>query len=293
MSHLENFLEQLLYQRNLSPHTVDAYRIDIVEFFKFLDQEGLEYASFKYMDARNYLNMLYKKGLSKSTVSRKISSLRSFYNYLMDRGELSGNPFTNLPNPKKEKHLPGFMYENELEKLFDSLDKDAKMYERDLAILELLYATGMRASELLGLKISDIDFNHGLLKVRGKGNKERVLPFGEHAGEALKNYVDKHKAVIEANGRLWVNYRDGPLTDRGLRYAIDMMVKKSASDFHLHPHKIRHSFATHMLNNGADLRAVQELLGHESLSTTQQYTHVSKEQLRRTYLKHHPANQKR
>lgn len=293
MSHLENFLEQLLYQRNLSPHTVDAYRIDIVEFFKFLDQEGLEYASFKYMDARNYLNMLYKRGLSKSTVSRKISSLRSFYNYLMDKGAVFGNPFTNLPNPKKEKHLPGFMYENEIEKLFDSLDKDAKMYERDLAILELLYATGMRASELLGLKIDDIDFNHGLLKVRGKGNKERVLPFGEHADQALKDYIDKHGAVIEANGRLWINYRDGPLTDRGLRYAIDMMVKKSAGDFHLHPHKIRHSFATHMLNNGADLRAVQELLGHESLSTTQKYTHVSKEQLRKTYLKHHPANQKR
>ncbi|WP_031548588.1 tyrosine recombinase XerC [Salinicoccus luteus] len=293
MDHLGNFTEQLKYQRNLSSHTVSNYKRDIDEFLRFLDQEGLDIETFKYMDARNYLNMLYQKELKKSTVSRKISALRSFYNYLIDKGVRASNPFTSLPNPKKEKPLPGFLYENEIRKLFDSLDQDSKMYERDRAILELLYATGMRASELLGLTLAHIDFDHGLLKVRGKGNKERVLPFGSHASQAMKDYIDKHHQAIEANGTLWINQRNGPLTDRGLRYVIDMMVKRSASDLHLHPHKIRHSFATHMLNNGADLRAVQELLGHESLSTTQKYTHVSKEQLRKTYLEHHPANQKR
>lgn len=293
MDHQGNFMEQLTYQRNLSSHTVSNYKRDINEFLRFLSQEGLDIETFKYMDARNYLNMLYQKQLKKSTVSRKISALRSFYNYLIDKGIRNSNPFTNLPNPKQDKPLPGFLYENEIRGLFDSLDRDSKMYERDRAILELLYATGMRASELLGLTLSHIDFDHGLLKVRGKGNKERVLPFGIHASEALKAYIEKHDQAIEANGTLWINQRNGPLTDRGLRYVIDMMVKRSASDLHLHPHKIRHSFATHMLNNGADLRAVQELLGHESLSTTQKYTHVSKEQLRKTYLAHHPANQKR
>ncbi|MCG1008716.1 tyrosine recombinase XerC [Salinicoccus sp. ID82-1] len=293
MDHLEKFLQQLTYQRNLSAHTVDNYRRDISEFLLFLGEEGLSIETFKYMDARNYLNMLYRKQLKKSTVSRKISALRSFYNHLIDKGAISSNPFTSLPNPKKEKPLPGFLYENEVRGLFDSLDRNAKMHERDLAILELFYATGMRASELLGLTLSRIDFDHGLLKVVGKGNKERILPFGTHASDALKCYIDKHQDRIEADGPLWINHRGGPLTDRGLRYVIDMLVKKSASDLHLHPHKIRHTFATHMLNNGADLRAVQELLGHESLSTTQKYTHVSKEQLRKTYLEHHPANQKR
>lgn len=250
-------------------------------------------ADFKYMDARNYLNFLYQRGLKKSTVSRKISALRSFYNFLLDDKIVDNNPFVSLPAPKQEKPLPGFLYENEMTTLFDSLDKDSKMYKRDLAILELFYATGIRASELLTLKPSNIDFNHQLIKVMGKGGKERILPFGEPAKEALNDYIDSNAEAIEKAESLWINHRKGPLTGRGLRYVIDMMVKRSASSRHVHPHKIRHSFATHLLNNGADLRAVQELLGHESLSTTQRYTHISKEQLRKTYLKHHPANNKR
>jgi len=269
---------------------VTNYKRDILEFEKFLEAESLAPEQFRYMDARNYLNRLYEKNLKKTTVSRKISSLRSFYNYLLDRNIVAANPFSSLPNPKQEKPLPGFLYENEISALFEGLDRTSGMYMRDLALLELLYATGIRASELLGLDLSDIDFDHSFIKVQGKGGKERVVPFGSRASRALRDYIEAHRRAIDEGGAFWVNHRGGPLTSRGLRYVLNMMVKRSASDFHIHPHKIRHSFATHLLNNGADLRAVQDLLGHESLSTTQRYTHVSKEQLRKTYLEHHPAN---
>lgn len=283
----------MLYQRNLSEHTIKSYAKDLDEFHDFLKSEGLNISTFKYMDARNYLAMLYDKGLKRSTVSRKISSLRSFYHYLIEEEAVENHPFLNLPFPKKEKALPTFLYENEIDALFDSLDQSSKMYLRDKAILELLYATGIRASELISLKIERIDFNHMIIKVYGKGNKERIVPFNESTKSSLQEYIRHFKKFIDENGSLWLNYRYEPLTVRGLRHVLDMMVKRSAQNFDLHPHKLRHSFATHLLNNGADIRAVQELLGHESLQTTQKYTHISKEQLRKTYLDTHPGSQKR
>lgn len=267
--------------------------MDIMEFIRYIETESLDIFSFKYIDARGYLTYLYDKKHKKTTVSRKISALRSFYNYLIDSGEVEANPFVNLPFPKKDKPLPSFLYENEIQMLFDSLEKQSKMYSRDLAVLELFYATGIRSSELLSLRLSRIDLDYQLLKVTGKGNKERIVPFNDSAKEALQQYIDEFSYDINACGSLWVNHRGTALTSRGLRYIVDMMVKKSSAAFHLHPHKIRHSFATHMLNNGADLRAVQDLLGHDSLSTTQRYTHVSKEQLRKTYMNAHPGNKKR
>ncbi len=286
-------MDRLLYQRNLSEHTIKSYAKDLDEFHDFLKSEGLNISTFKYMDARNYLAMLYDKGLKRSTVSRKISSLRSFYHYLIEEEAVENHPFLNLPFPKKEKALPTFLYENEIDALFDSLDQSSKMYMRDKAILELLYATGIRASELISLKIERIDFNHMIIKVYGKGNKERIVPFNESTKSSLQEYIRHFKKFIDENGSLWLNYRYEPLTVRGLRHVLDMMVKRSAQNFDLHPHKLRHSFATHLLNNGADIRAVQELLGHESLQTTQKYTHISKEQLRKTYLDTHPGSQKR
>lgn len=283
----------MLYQRNLSEHTIKSYAKDLDEFHDFLKSEGLNISTFKYMDARNYLAMLYDKGLKRSTASRKISSLRSFYHYLIEEEAVENHPFLNLPFPKKEKALPTFLYENEIDALFDSLDQSSKMYLRDKAILELLYATGIRASELISLKIERIDFNHMIIKVYGKGNKERIVPFNESTKSSLQEYIRHFKKFIDENGSLWLNYRYEPLTVRGLRHVLDMMVKRSAQNFDLHPHKLRHSFATHLLNNGADIRAVQELLGHESLQTTQKYTHISKEQLRKTYLDTHPGSQKR
>ncbi len=286
-------MDRLLYQRNLSAHTIKSYAKDLDEFHDFLKSEGLNVNTFKYMDARNYLAMLYDKGLKRTTVSRKISTLRSYYHFLIEHEEVENHPFLNLPFPKKEKALPTFLYENEIDALFDSLDQSSKMYLRDKAILELLYATGIRASELITLKIDRIDFNYMIIKVYGKGNKERIVPFNESTKSSLKGYIEHFKKFIEENDSLWLNYRYEPLTVRGLRHVLDMMVKRSAQNFDLHPHKLRHSFATHLLNNGADIRAVQELLGHESLQTTQKYTHISKEQLRKTYLDTHPGSQKR
>lgn len=245
------------------------------------------------MDARNYLSVLYDKGLKRSTVSRKISTLRSYYHFLIEIDALENHPFLSLPFPKKEKALPTFLYENEINALFESLDQSSRMYLRDKAILELLYATGIRASELITLRTDRIDFNYMIIKVYGKGSKERIVPFNESAKSSLSEYIEHFKTHIDHNDALWLNYRLEPLTVRGLRHVLDMMVKRSSENFDLHPHKLRHSFATHLLNNGADIRAVQELLGHESLQTTQKYTHISKEQLRKTYLNTHPGNQKR
>ncbi|WP_092983701.1 site-specific tyrosine recombinase/integron integrase [Lacicoccus qingdaonensis] len=289
----QRFLDRLLYQRNLSAHTIKSYAKDLDEFHDFLKSEGLNISTFKYMDARNYLAMLYDKGLKRATVSRKISSLRSYYHFLIEHGEVENHPFINLPFPKKEKALPTFLYENEIDALFESLDQSSKMYLRDKAILELLYATGIRASELISLKTDRIDFDYMIIKVYGKGNKDRIVPFNEMTKSSLKEYIGHFKKHIDESGSLWLNYRYEPLTVRGLRHVLDMMVKRSAQNFDLHPHKLRHSFATHLLNNGADIRAVQELLGHESLQTTQKYTHISKEQLRKTYLNTHPGSQKR
>ena len=286
-------MDRLFYQRNLSEHTIKSYAKDLDEFHEFLKSEGLNISTFKYMDARNYLAMLYDKGLKRSTVSRKISSLRSYYHFLIEHGEVENHPFLNLPFPKKEKALPTFLYENEIDALFESLDQSSKMYLRDKAILELLYATGIRASELISLKIERIDFDYMIIKVCGKGNKDRIVPFNETTKSSLKEYIGHFKKFIDESGSLWLNYRYEPLTVRGLRHVLDTMVKRSAQNFDIHPHKLRHSFATHLLNNGADIRAVQELLGHESLQTTQKYTHISKEQLRKTYLNTHPGSQKR
>lgn len=290
--YIEQFKDQLLYQRNLSPNTINSYMRDLETFNQFLESESLTFKSFEYRDARNFLHQLYQRNLKKSTIARNISTLRTFYQFLISRDHVTTNPFDNLPLPKQEKYLPTFFYENEIEQLFASINQDSKMYVRDLAILELLYGTGMRASELLAMRKQSIDFDTQVIRVLGKGQKERVIPFNDRAKVALADYLELYDKKIPPDSSIWLNYRGDALTDRGLRYVLNQLVNKSALNFHMHPHKLRHTFATHMLNNGADLRAVQELLGHESLSTTQKYTHVSRENLRRTYLEFHPGNKR-
>ncbi len=290
--YIEQFKDQLLYQRNLSQHTINSYMRDLETFNQFLESERLTFKSFEYRDARNFLHQLYQRNLKKSTIARNISTLRTFYQFLISRDYVTTNPFDNLPLPKQEKYLPTFFYENEIEQLFASINQDSKMYVRDLAILELLYGTGMRAGELLAMKKTSIDFDTQVIRVLGKGQKERVIPFNDRAKVALADYLELYDKKIPPDHSIWLNYRGDALTDRGLRYVLNTLVNKSALNFHMHPHKLRHTFATHMLNNGADLRAVQELLGHESLSTTQKYTHVSRENLRKTYLEFHPGNKR-
>ncbi|CAD2076793.1 site-specific tyrosine recombinase/integron integrase [Phocicoccus pinnipedialis] len=292
MSLEKQYLDLLTHQKRYSEHTVASYEKDLEIFNVFLSKEHLKLETFRYQDARNFLAFLYDQGLKKSSVSRKISCLRSFYNYLVKNSFVQTNPFLNVPFPKEEQHLPDFLFENQMNDLFESLDKDTKMYTRNKAILELFYATGIRSDELLTLSLGRIDLKMGIIKVTGKGKKDRLVPLNEHATEALKEYIDMFKDKIIEHDALWLNHNLRPLTDRGLRYIVNDLMKKSAIQSGLHPHALRHTFATHMLNSGADIRAVQELLGHESLSTTQKYTHLSREQLRREYLNAHPSNRR-
>ncbi|WP_239719666.1 MULTISPECIES: tyrosine recombinase XerC [unclassified Mammaliicoccus] len=285
----QQFIDMLTYEKQFSNHTLNAYQLDLNEFNAFLQSEHLSLDSFEYKDARRYLAFLYDKGHKRTSVSRKISTLRSLYQYWMSvDGEIQ-NPFVQLVHPKKEHHLPSFFYEEEMEKLFKTLDDGKKTNIRDRVILELLYATGLRVSELVHIKINDIDLNYSFVKVLGKGNKERIVPFGEYCQSAITDYLESFRNQLNIDhDYLIVNMRGQAITERGVRYALNEIVKRTQGVYHIHPHKLRHTFATHLLNQGADMRSVQSLLGHESLSTTSQYTHVTKDQLRKVYLSAHP-----
>ncbi|UBH09548.1 tyrosine recombinase XerC [Macrococcus armenti] len=280
------FLQYLKLERNFSEHTVEAYHKDILQFTQFLKQEGLDIQSFEYRDARNFLVRQYNKGLGRTTVSRRISALRSFYAFLYEDRE--HNPFSQLVHPKQKKYLPEFFYEKEMALIFNSIDMSKPFALRDRFILEMLYATGMRVSEFISLSVDDFDMSTQTVKVLGKGRKERIVPYGAFAQQALEDYVQFRNSRNVTHEYLLINQQNGPLTTRGLSYILNNIIKRSGADGHIHPHKLRHTFATHLLNNGADLRTVQTLLGHESLSTTSKYTHVTKEHLRKSYINAHP-----
>ena len=283
----------LKVERNFSDHTLKSYHDDLVQFNLFLEQEALELKDFEYSDARNYLSYLYKANLKRTTVSRKISTLRSFYEYWMTQDDNVINPFIQLVHPKKETYLPQFFYEEEMEALFNTVMNDQKKGIRDRVILELLYATGIRVSELVNIKMNDIDLSLPGVKVLGKGNKERFIPFGEFCKQSIEQYLDEFQPKINAkHDYLIVNMKSQPITERGVRYVLNDIVKRTVGVTDIHPHKLRHTFATHLLNQGADLRTVQSLLGHVNLSTTGRYTHVSKQQLRKVYLNAHPRARK-
>ena len=287
------FLYMLKVERNFSDHTLKSYRDDIVQFNDFLYQESLDLNDFEYKDARNYLSFLYSKNLKRTTVSRKISTLRTFYEYWMTQDESVVNPFVQLVHPKKEQYLPQFFYEEEMEALFKTVDTDSKKGMRDKVILELLYATGIRVSELVHIKTQDLDMKLPGVKVLGKGNKERFIPFGEFCKQSIERYLKEFKPLKHVDhDYLIVNMQGQPITERGVRYVLNDVVKRTSGVTNIHPHKLRHTFATHLLNQGADLRTVQSLLGHVNLSTTGKYTHVSNQQLRKVYLNAHPRAKK-
>lgn len=289
----EAYLYMLKVERQFSEHTLKSYYDDIVQFNSFLEQEYLNLNTFEYKDARNFLSFLYSKNLKRTTVSRKISTLRSFYEYWMTQDETVVNPFVQLVHPKKEQYLPHFFYEEEMEALFQTVSTDAKKGMRDRVILELLYATGIRVSELVNIKIQNLDMQTPGVKVLGKGHKERFVPFGEFCRQSIEVYLQEFKPKLNSNHDfLLVNMNGAPITERGVRYVLNDVVKRTAGVTEIHPHKLRHTFATHMLNQGADLRTVQSLLGHVNLSTTGRYTHVSNEQLKKVYLNAHPRAKK-
>ncbi|WP_249869795.1 tyrosine recombinase XerC [Oceanobacillus saliphilus] len=290
----EAFVEYLQIEKNASPYTVKYYRNDLEIFFEFLDREGIrDLNEVGQRDIRIFLTNLYDKQLGRRSVSRKISSLRSFYRFLEREEMVNDNPFVNIYLPKASKTVPGFLYKEELEKLFEVNDMTKPLGQRDQAILELLYGTGIRVSECQGLSLRDVDFSIGTIFVKGKGRKERYVPFGRFAEIALETYIhDGRVKLLEkadtSSESVFLNARGKPLTTRGIRTILNKIVERAALTVHVHPHKLRHTFATHMLNEGADLRTVQELLGHESLSSTQIYTHVTKDHLRDVYMKSHP-----
>ncbi|UII57403.1 tyrosine recombinase XerC [Cytobacillus spongiae] len=290
---LQLFIEYLQIEKNYSSYTIEHYQYDIRDFFMFMSEQALHsLEDVQYFDVRVYLTKLYDQKLSRKSVARKISSLRSFYKFLVREKLVEENPFNLVSMPKQEKRFPEFFYEEELVELFKVCESSSPLDQRNRAILELLYATGIRISECTQIQMKDVDLFIDTVLVHGKGNKDRYVPFGSFAHDALQTYIENgRKALLEnkpPNSYLFVNYRGGPLTARGVRNILNEMIKKSTLTGKIHPHKLRHTFATHLLNNGADMRTVQELLGHVNLSSTQVYTHVTNEYLRKTYMTHHP-----
>lgn len=289
----ELFIEYLQIEKNASPYTITYYQKDLVIFSDFLVREGIhELGEVDQRNVRLFLTELYDRQLSRRTVSRVISCLRSFYRFLEREQIVTVNPFIQIRLPKAAKPIPGFLYQEELQELFKVSDLSHPLGQRDQAIIETLYATGIRVGECQGLLLENVDFSVGSMFIRGKGRKERYVLFGQFAQEALDTYITDGRKKILTNkvptNHVFLNARGAPLTARGIRHILSKMVEKASLTVNVHPHKLRHTFATHMLNEGADLRTVQELLGHENLSSTQIYTHVTKDHLRNVYMNSHP-----
>ena len=281
--YLEKFLSYLEIEKNYSKYTVINYKIDLEEFFGFLGEMPIEKAD--YLTLRRYLAKIREKDHKPRTIARKLSSLRSLLKFLNREGYLKTNPSTLLMTPKLDKKLPEFLTEDEITKFVEAPKLDEDAGRRDRAILETLYSTGIRVSELVGLDIDHVDFISNIVKVSGKGKKERLVPIGNQALQTIRDYIEQRK---HKNKALFLNKSGKRLTTRSICNITDKYIRQTGLRNKLSPHALRHSFATHLLNNGADLRAVQELLGHVNLSTTQIYTHMTTEKLKSVYEKAHP-----
>lgn len=289
---LHQFTKYIQVEKNFSIHTVREYENDLLQFISFLEAEGVRnFKDVEYIHARLFVTQLYNEKMARASISRKISSIRSFFRYLNREFQLDDAAFQSLYHPKKEKRLPSFFYEEELKELFQANEGTDPKSLRNMALLELLYATGIRVSECVSIELPQIDLDYQIVRVMGKGRKERIVPFGSYAAEAIQSYLTDgrpHLMKQQDHQKLFVNLRGGELTDRGVRHILKDMMRKTEQQVKIYPHMLRHTFATHLLNNGADLRTVQELLGHSHLSSTQVYTHVTKEHLRTTYMNAHP-----
>lgn len=295
---LDLFLEYLESERNVSVHTIRAYSTDIVEFARFgeghagVKGAALEPGRVDHLMLRSYLARLRNTGRSRATMARKLASLRSFFKFLVREEALEANPAADMRTPRKERRLPGVMDENQTRALIEQPDTSTFLGLRDRAMLEVLYSTGVRASELVGANIDDVDLIGEVIRVRGKRKKERLAHLGSYAVAAVEDYLAARRLQPRApffdKRALLLNRFGQRLTDRSLRRTLNKYFKMAGLRFKVTPHTLRHSFATHLLDRGADLRSVQELLGHESLQTTQIYTHVSTERLRNIYDKAHP-----
>lgn len=281
--HIDKYVRYLEIEKNASQHTVLNYKKDLEEFKAFLGELKIEEVN--YLTLRKFLGLLKERNLKSRSISRKLSSLRGFFRFLSREGLLKNDPSSSLSSPKLEKHLPVFLTEDEITRLMESPDIKELSGFRDRAILETFYSTGMRVSELVGLNQESIDFISGVVKVMGKGKKERLTPIGDRALLAIREYLEHRHNTLPA---VFLNKNGRRLTVRGVRLILDKYVRRLALRENISPHSLRHSFATHLLNRGADLRSVQELLGHANLSTTQIYTHLTTDRLKSVYDKAHP-----
>ncbi len=291
---IKKFIENLSSEKGYSPNTCRGYKNDLMEFHDYLLESNLPFDPQKIdgLVIRSYLGFLHKKN-KKTSIARKLSALRSFFRFMLKTGRLEENPAEGVLTPKRDKTIPNYLSVDDMFRLLDVPQKDTILGKRNRAILEALYSTGVRISELGGLNISNVDFHAGIIRVLGKGNKERLVPIGEKAIFAIKQYMNeraKKEGKLPFEGPLFLNNKGGRLTTRSMARVLENTLKQSGLANRISPHGIRHTFATHMLDAGTDLRALQELLGHATLSTTQQYTHVSIDRLMEIYDKAHPRS---
>jgi len=284
---VEQFLTYLQVERNASEHTIKNYAVDLRDFCSFIGELPPE--QLDYTHIRNFLAHLKDRNFSQSSISRKLACLRSCFKYMARERLLSSNPAGSIATPKREKKLPSFLDPEEMEKLLNAAPGINKAGRRDRAIMETLYSTGMRVSELMNMSIVNIDFVGGVLKIQGKGKKERMVPIGRTALQAIEAYLnDRTEEEKQPSAPLFLNKNNTRLTDRSIRRILIKYSRRASITKDVSPHTIRHTFATHLLDQGADLRSVQDLLGHENLSTTQIYTHVTTKRIKDAYEKAHP-----
>lgn len=292
---IDRFIEYLKYQRNYSDFTCNNYNKDLNEYNSFILSNKINYKNMDYNEAKEYVIYLNKKNDAKSTISRKLSSLRTFYKYLVLNNKVESNPFLLVSSPKKEKRIPKFINYNNMEEILNVPNIKTKEGQRERVILEVLYASGVRVSELVNIKLKDIDFSNKNILIFGKGSKERLVSFGAYALEYINLYLKEGRNLLldgVKSDYLIVGKKSEKLTTRRVEQIIDDIIKRTSIKLNITPHMFRHTFATHLLDNGCDLLVVQELLGHASLSSTEIYTHVSNEHLREVYLKCHPRNKR-
>ncbi|BCA86046.1 tyrosine recombinase XerC [Enterococcus saigonensis] len=289
----QEFLRYLQFERGYSQLTTAAYQEDLQDFSEFLKESGdSDFIKIDHRDVRVYLSFLNEQKYSRNSISRKIASLRSFYQYLLKQEVIEENPFSYIHLKKQNSKLPRFFYEKEMAALFQAAKGDKPLELRNRALLETIYGSGLRVSECAGLTLDAIDWQGEVLLIHGKGGKDRYVPFGSYAQIALQEYLTLARPLlvkkVPEHPFVFVNQRGSAITSRGIEYVFTQLIKKSSLDSKIHPHMLRHTFATHLLNNGADMRTVQELLGHANLSSTQIYAHVTKESLQNNYRKFHP-----
>ncbi len=305
---IQEFADYLKYDLQYSQRTIDSYTRDVEKFFVFLNEQGLKMDEVDLQVIRNFLTEELNSGVSKRSCKRRLSSLRKFYKYMLKLGYVKENWFVFISTPKTDKRYPQILYPDQVEKIFElNAQRTDFLAPRDQAILYMLYYTGIRAMELVNLRMDSVDLRQRMIRVLGKGNKERLVPFTLECRKSLENYIDNVRPILLAKQPiltdkdkreeepyiLFFSDKGRKLTTRGLEYILDSIEKKTGSFVGLHPHILRHSFATHLLENGADLRVIQELLGHANLNATQIYTHVSEEAMKETYFDAFPRARKK